>query len=314
VSIPLREQHKNNGATTLNGGIDNSVTSLTVTTGSVLPSTGNFRIIIGSEVMICIARSTNTLTVIRGQEGTSAASHSDTDPVNMIYTNQGMTRLFQDHVGLFGSANVPPIGLLVADDGVTPLVASDFTWVNQDSASVTDRGGTILMTVPERAGVSVNAQERSAPSTPYTYRMAMRAGCISGATDSKPFFGVGFRESSSGKLVLIGVLLEKFFQEGPQVRITRYSSPTTGFTNVVAPAPLNIVDDVVWFKIENDGTNTIFYMSFDGIEWLTVLSESKTSYFAGDPDKVCWFGNNQANNGTGSTEMLIELAHWSKGE
>jgi len=64
--------------TTLNGGINSSVTSITLTDASQFPSSGTNFIIIGSEEMSYTGVSSNTLTgVTRGVAGTSAASHSD---------------------------------------------------------------------------------------------------------------------------------------------------------------------------------------------------------------------------------------------
>ena len=77
----------NNGKTTLNGAINSSVTSIVVTDGSVLPSLsgGDWFYLtlennaLSREIVKVTARSTNTLTVVRGQDGTTAASWSSGD-------------------------------------------------------------------------------------------------------------------------------------------------------------------------------------------------------------------------------------------
>ena len=64
--------------TTLNGAINDSVTSLTLTDASQFPSSGTNFIIIGSEEISYTGVSGNTLTgLTRGVAGTTAASHSD---------------------------------------------------------------------------------------------------------------------------------------------------------------------------------------------------------------------------------------------
>ena len=64
--------------TTLNGAINSSVTSLTLTDASQFPSSGTNFIIIGSEEISYTGVSGNTLTgLTRGVAGTTAASHSD---------------------------------------------------------------------------------------------------------------------------------------------------------------------------------------------------------------------------------------------
>ena len=64
--------------TTLNGAINDSVTTLTLTDASLFPDTGTNFIIIGSEEISYTGVSGNTLTgLTRGVAGTTAASHSD---------------------------------------------------------------------------------------------------------------------------------------------------------------------------------------------------------------------------------------------
>jgi hypothetical protein len=64
--------------TTLNGAINSSVTTLTLTDASQFPSSGTNFIIIGSEEISYTGVSGNTLTgLTRGVAGTTAASHSD---------------------------------------------------------------------------------------------------------------------------------------------------------------------------------------------------------------------------------------------
>ena len=64
--------------TTLNGAINSSVTTLTLTDASQFPSSGTNFIIIGSEEISYTGITDNTLTgLTRGVAGTTAASHSD---------------------------------------------------------------------------------------------------------------------------------------------------------------------------------------------------------------------------------------------
>lgn len=80
-----REQFTNNAQSTLNGAINSSVTSVVVVDGSSFPS-GGFRIIIEDEILYCLTRSSNTLTVVRGAENTTPASHADTLDVRHVLT------------------------------------------------------------------------------------------------------------------------------------------------------------------------------------------------------------------------------------
>jgi hypothetical protein len=314
MTTPNREQHQNDATTTLNGSITNSDSPITVTDGSVFPSSGNFRVMIDSEILICTARSTNSLTVSRGQDGTSAASHSSGATISMIYTAQGLSQLFQDDNAMTGYSSLTPQQGLWADDGSTILTSSDFTWQNQGGATISDVDGTVFMTAPTDSGRNVRIQERSAPSTPYTYIVGMQYLCPGQDGDAKPGFGCGFRESSSGKLMLLTILSESFFGPYISICVQRYSNTSTLFTTLNGPTPLLLMNDVAWMKMENDGTNLKWYVSTDGASWLLFFSESKTAYFSGNPDKVLWHAGNYLNSGSPAATMQARLIHWSKGE
>ena len=71
-------QIKNRAISSLAADINSTATSLTVQTGdgAKFPQPGNgFNITIEDEILKCTARSTDTLTVVRAQEGTTAAGH-----------------------------------------------------------------------------------------------------------------------------------------------------------------------------------------------------------------------------------------------
>jgi hypothetical protein len=71
--------------TTLNGSINNSVTSIVLTDASSFPASGT--ILIDSEKITYTAKSTNTLTgCVRGALSTTAVSHTNTTAVNEVVT------------------------------------------------------------------------------------------------------------------------------------------------------------------------------------------------------------------------------------
>lgn len=95
---------KNNASTTIrmSNGVNTSITSIVVTDASKLYNQGNFFITVWNgtdysspssdpnmEIMLVTNVSSNTLTVIRGQDGTSAKTHSNGDKVEMLL-NKGI--------------------------------------------------------------------------------------------------------------------------------------------------------------------------------------------------------------------------------
>jgi len=308
MPAPKREQFKNDSFTTLDGGINNSVTSIDVADGSVFPSTGNFRLRIDDELLLCTAVSSDTLTVIRGVEGSIADSHGDSSNVVHIITDESVNRLVKDSVVLAGDDSlVPPLNT-IADDNGDRIDSTDFSWFNQNAAAVTDQHGTIVMRVPATSGDSLRVQQLTAPSAPYSYVAAFQACAFrSGAGGTVPNFGFGFRDNSSGKMVTIMVLIDA--TSGQRLQVSNLNSETSFNSNLTGRDNFLIVGSAVWFKIENDNTNVKFYFSADGIEWSLLASVGKTA-FTSSLDRVFWFANNPGN--TSGADLLVRLVHWSR--
>lgn len=80
-------RYTNNPSTTLNGGINASVTSIVVTSALGFPNPGPFRILIDNELMqVTGGYNTTTWTVARGIEGTIGATHSNLATVTLVAT------------------------------------------------------------------------------------------------------------------------------------------------------------------------------------------------------------------------------------
>lgn len=86
------EQLKNLADSKLASAMDSTQTTLTVLSGEgdKFPSVGNFRVTVDDEIMLCTARSNDTLTVVRGVEGTTAAAHSAGAEVVHTLTKEGL--------------------------------------------------------------------------------------------------------------------------------------------------------------------------------------------------------------------------------
>ena len=82
---------KNNATTTLSGNVAIDALSISVASGAVFPSAFPFPVSVNNEIMLCTNRVSDTLTVTRAQEGTSASTHTAGDTVSMMITAQYMT-------------------------------------------------------------------------------------------------------------------------------------------------------------------------------------------------------------------------------
>jgi len=86
---------KNDASSTLASGISDSDASLTVASGegAKFPSTYPFNVRIDDEILQCTNRSTDTLTVTRAQEGTTAAAHASGKAVELVITAKAISDL-----------------------------------------------------------------------------------------------------------------------------------------------------------------------------------------------------------------------------
>lgn len=79
---------KNRAASTLASGVSDSDTEWTVATGegALFPTTGDFHVTCEDEIVKCTSRSTDVLTVVREQEGTTKAAHVSGKAVELRIT------------------------------------------------------------------------------------------------------------------------------------------------------------------------------------------------------------------------------------
>jgi len=307
MSAPKREQYKNFGFTTLDGNINNSVTSITVTDGSVFPAAGNFRVRVSQEIMLCTSRSSNTLTVERGIEGTTAASHSDLENITSPFT-VGSANKWQEQEPLFGYSSSPPVGQIVDGSG-NPITSTSFTWINQGGASVSDQNGTILMRAPAASGENVRMQKLSAPGTPFTLIAAIDVFAVASGA-GVPNIGICARQSSSGKFYAIAINSDEATQPWTWAAYS-FNSPTSfnateeGRSNGMT-FPLG---KYFWLKLVDDGTDLHSYVGYDGIHWFLIDDHDRDSFMtSGGPDEIGWYVNNHSST---SYDILGRLVHWS---
>jgi len=77
ISSPALDAATNVALTTLSGAIDNLQTTVNVTDANSIPAGVGFVVVIDSEQLNVVSKATNTLTVVRGVNGTTAAAHAN---------------------------------------------------------------------------------------------------------------------------------------------------------------------------------------------------------------------------------------------
>lgn len=290
------ERLVNNAQTTLSSTITDSVTSIGVADGSVFPSEGDFRLVVNEELMLCTARSTNTLTVTRGIEGTTAAAHSSGDDIAAIITQGGMDQFTKDFLDPMAFSRQHRL----IDASGNVLTSSSFTQGNFGTSSVTDESdGTITISMEDRAGPNLVALYKTAPSTPYTLSAHILTGVGHNASNENASV-IGFRESSSNKISHISY---HYFNSSFTQYLEDFNDDTGSPANS-SQEPCPPRQDY-WLRIEDDGTNLTYYRSADGYNWWEQHTELRGFHFDTGPDQILWGGDNQGDDGE-----MIHLLAW----
>lgn len=319
----MAEQYANNAKTTLNGSINDSTTSITVTDGSVFPSSGDYRLKVDDELMLCTARSGNTLTVTRGIESATAASHSDSAQISLVLTTQSFLNLLGEGLQFGPRASRPTAprkgtryiptdyGLESIYDGsnwqhisggriVTPPVVSNFTWVNQGSATAVDRDGIVMQT-PDSSGDQLRMLVASTPGSSYTFRTTVR-----GYVGTSNFYGFGIvvRDSASGKVITY------MTKQDNSITADRWNS-SSSYLNAVTALSSNLGSDrmsELHLGIQRDATNRLYQFSVNGYDWVTLISTANTDHITEDQVGLLVFTN---RSGASATAVQAHFLHHS---
>ncbi len=268
-------QYKTLADSTLNNGgnLGAADVSVTVTDGSKFPSLGDFYCIIESEIILVTARSGNVLTIVRAQEGTSAASHADGSDIIAVITALSVEGLFLRHT---------------TDFRTTPLVAADFTAVNQGDSTLTEFNGGLVLTAPFAASPQMRMYEKTLPSAPYKITAMCwfweGAGGIA-ATGG----GIHLRDSSGGKITTIAL------RNSTTGQIQKWSNNTTQDASYASINAWRDLGKPAYIRIEDDTTNRIYSVSADGNSWTVIHTIGNTDYLT--PDKYGIFQNADLTSG-----------------
>lgn len=297
---------QNNTSDSLSASCLAADTTISVANGAKFPAAGEFVILVESELMLCTSRSGNVLTVVRGQEGTTAAAHGSGLAVVMTYSAYCVQRYGRDNDPGFDCSR-PPFRLLDASGNV--LTSADFTTTNLSTSTITDdsSGSISIRKAAQGATEDFTLLSRAAPATPYSLTAAMTLGWPMASTSATSCAGVGFLESGTGKFIVATLINSS---GGPCLRILNYTNATTFSANTLAvTGPVTFIGPAaIWWKLTDDGTNLTFAVSHDGEHWMTLITVSRTAFMTSGPDKIIFGGNNRSN----TLESVQTLVAWQE--
>lgn len=268
----VRKQIENGSDDSLNVAATSGTTSLTVTDGSKFPATGDYHLVLVSpstyEVVICTARASNVLTVVRGQEGTTGVAHPTATQVVLTITPESFRRFVSDEVG--NPNDDDSLGVYGIHDVLgRRLTSADFTWVNQGTATVEDyEDGSICLQAFGNVSFNYRLLERDMPTAPFK----VRGTCIPqlhNHLDAKVFSSIGMfaRDSSTGRFWTNNITMISGGVVKDTMWVSEYTNPSTfssGLSNFDTPVGRNLH----FFEIEMDvSENVTFRSSADGYFW-----------------------------------------------
>jgi hypothetical protein len=190
-----KEMYSNNVSGSVNTTITSSATTLIVNGYEAFPQTGQFTVLIESEIILVTAGAgTNTWTIARGQEGTTAASHNSGRSSTRTLTDGSLRRLVRvSKAGTLTGARrelnlIEGAGITIttSDDGTNDKVDVTIaarpqegrgrldeagldrllSWVNQGGASVAYVNDALVLVCPADCGQQPANPEGHAPGGP----------------------------------------------------------------------------------------------------------------------------------------------------
>lgn len=166
---------------------------------------------------------------------------------------------------------------------VKPPIDGDFAWINQGTATLeTSHGFIHLLALASGGGQDMKIRKKAAPSTPYTITVGILPNMpqLSFST-----CGIGWRESSSGKLVTHGLQ-----SQGNDLVITtqKLDSPTS-FNSSYTTAAASYNAQPFFLRITDNGTNRICSFSSDKQHFITYHTVGRTDFITAN--EVYFFAN-----------------------
>lgn len=165
-----------------------------------------------------------------------------------------------------------------------------FTQTNFQSGTVASEssGKALILQTASAVNNNLNVMSKAVPATA-PYRVAIFALTTYNGENNWPF--VGWRDSSSGKLVILGYAMDHTF-------IQNYNSASSFNGQPFVYNDLGY--DIMWLGLRDDGTNIFYEYSMDGVDFTTVYSVAKSSGFLGSSgyNEICWglFDNQGSGN------------------
>jgi hypothetical protein len=236
--------------------------------------------------------------------GIRTVTYQDNPPAPASYPFSGLPT-----AGTKGRFYLPnDVGLALRDNGTawerfmagpvgfhTAPPTTSWSWVNQGGASIaTDLGAEFLTAPTSTRNWRLRARTLT-PSSNYTATAYIEAAGVSPTSTNRWYTGIGLRNATSGSFITFGPSLYAAASIGAQLTIYRWTNATTFSASSFEQATSALAGAGVlnWLRIRDDGTNRYFEYSPNGVDWILVFSEGRTTFIT--PDQFIFGADNEAS-------------------
>lgn len=290
----MDEQFANEAQSTLAGAITSSNDTITLTSVALFPTSGDFTIRIDDELLRVTDISGSDLTVIRGAENTTAASHSSGAEVYNILTKQSLEnfRKYTNFIDLYSNRHTDNRAgrLFIPSDGHTLNLNLDAGWQKSgpiynninyelnifnntlnEAFSETTFEDTITLFKPAQASANNTILCKSFDfATTWDIKALLLPNPNISATGWE--MGLALIDHSTDEFKTFG------FKHGNKLTLDRWDDFTT-FNANNAEFDLDVIrPPFLWLNLNFNGTNLKYRISSDNVRYLTVYTESLTDF------------------------------------
>lgn len=245
----------NNASTTLASNASNSATSISVADGSVFPvlsGTDYFYVTLETaantarEIVKCTARSGNTLTIVRAQDGTSALAFATNDKVELRLTAAVLNDISASAADMSlnaftGDGSTTAFTLSTAPIEANTLVYLDGVYQNKTAYAIVDQ--TLTFSAAPASGVSIEIT--AASIAPIQASSEFIVSTFSGDNSTTVFTLASQSTETNTNVYIDGVYQSKSGYSVNGVTLTFSAAPPAGVSIEVMAANQIVVSTTI---------------------------------------------------------------------
>lgn len=171
-----------------------------------------------------------------------------------------------------------------------------WSWFNQSGFSATING-THLVLAAVAGSTLVTALMQPVASAPYT--IICKVSILASVAN---YMGAGLflHDTGSGKLKYF---VNKY-NSGWAPELTQFNNVSSFNATLARDALSNVMPATIYLKIIDDNTNLKYQWSLDGVTYLQLYSEARTTFFTPNRFGICLYQENASNPVTGDFDFF----------